>query len=485
MVMGKHWLRVAGVAFVVALTGRENAHATPRPVEGNAVAITNVTVLPMTGPERLQRRTVLIRDGRIVSVSARGQTPISPGTRVIDGTGKYLMPGLVDMHVHIAPTTGEEGDSAQRALAVMLAHGVTAARSMVGAPNNRVVRGKVEAGTLAGPRLYLAAPFFTDTNTPNAEAARTAVAKAKTDGFDFVKFVSVSARPTFDAVQAAARDAKLGVGGHVSNAIGTQAAAAAGQQIEHLDGMLSALLPTGSRPSQPFGQFPPREVLRSLSNVSDAQIEAFARGLPRTWHVPTLSLFEKLMDVSQSSETLRRAPEMRYVAPFVLDQWVIQRAAFQEVGYTPADAKLFIDLRRRLVRALNRANAPLMAGSDTAQSFHLWGPALHAEIRSLASTGLSPMQALKSATIVPRDYFRSLPNSGSALGWAADFGTVEAGARADLILLASDPSRDLKALQRPEVVFAAGRIYDRVALDAMLDAAAIAAAKAVPPPPAR
>lgn len=97
------------------------------------------------------------------------------------------------------------------------------------------------------------------------------------------------------------------------------------------------------------------------------------------------------------------------------------------------------------------------------------------EIEALAAAGMTPMDALRSATVVPRDYFRSLPNQGSALGWKADFGTVEKGARADLILLGSDPSGNLGALRDVRGVMAAGTWRDRAALDALLEEAALAA----------
>jgi imidazolonepropionase-like amidohydrolase len=166
---------------------------------------------------------------------------------------------------------------------------------------------------------------------------------------------------------------------------------------------------------------------------------------------------------------------MRYVPDPVLAQWAQQAGGLAQAGFTPENGADFIRLRRRIVAALHRAGVPLMAGSDTAQAFHLWGPGLLAEVEALQAAGLSNMEARRSATVVPRDYFRSLPNGGSALGWRADFGTVEAGARADLILLRGDPSRDLAALHRLDTVIAAGRVHDRAALDHMLDEASRAA----------
>jgi imidazolonepropionase-like amidohydrolase len=124
-----------------------------------------------------------------------------------------------------------------------------------------------------------------------------------------------------------------------------------------------------------------------------------------------------------------------------------------------------------------------MAGSDTPHPFQIWGFGMVREIEALREAGLSNMAALRSATVVPRDYLRSLPGQGSALGWRAEFGTVEPGARADLLLLGADPSRDLAALKAIEAVVAGGRLYDSGRIAAMLRDAAEAGKKQPAPTP--
>jgi imidazolonepropionase-like amidohydrolase/phosphohistidine phosphatase SixA len=453
--------------------------------QAEPIAIVGVDVLPMTRTERLSDQTVIVDGERIVAVGPRRSTRIPAGARRIAGRGMTLMPGLVDMHVHLAPSPGAPGDGAHRAMAIMLGHGVTTARGMAGSPNNLVVRDAVEAGTLPGPRFYAAAPGIHANNAANAASATAAVAAARAAGYDLIKSHQIDDLAVWQAVQDEARRAGLPTAGHVANRIGVERAAAARQQIEHLDGVIYALLPEGAPERQiPFAQIPPPQVVLAASRASDAQIEALARRLAaaRSWHVPTLGLFEKVVDQTGTPERLRVLPEMRFVPDPVLQQWSQQRAGFlQQSGYTPEAAAAFTTLRRRIVRIFHGAGIPMMTGSDTAQMFHLFGPGLIEEIEALHRAGLTRMQALRSATVVPRDYFRSLPNGGSSRGWRADFGTVEPGARADLILLRGDPSRDLSALRRLDTVIAAGRLHDRAALDRMLDAAATAA-KAPPPP---
>jgi imidazolonepropionase-like amidohydrolase len=290
---------------------------------------------------------------------------------------------------------------------------------MAGSPANLQARAAIEAGTLAGPRLYAASPPLNLNNVTTPEAARAAVSAARAAGYDLNKSHHLTDVPVWQAVQEEARAKGLPVAGHVTNEVSLARAMAAGQQVEHLDGMAMALLP---------------------ENAPERQLQ-FAQILP----------------------------------PPVLAQWAQQAGGLAQAGFTPENGADFIRLRRRIVAALHRAGVPLMAGSDTAQAFHLWGPGLIAEVEALHAAGLSNMAALRSATVVPRDYFRSLPNGGSALGWRAEFGTVETGARADLILLRGDPSRDLAALRRLDTVIAAGRVHDRAALDHMLDEASRAA----------
>ena len=444
-------------------------------------AIVGADVLPMTATERLRDQTVVLRGDRIVAVGPRRHIRIPPGARRIEARGMILMPGLVDMHVHLAPAPGEPGDAAQRALAVMLAHGTTTARGMAGSPNNLVVRGRIERGELLGPRLYAASPGLHLNNTTSTDAARQAVQAARAAGYDLIKSHHLPDAAIWQAVQDEARAQGLPVAGHVANPVGLARAMDAGQQIEHLDGTLLALLPASAPERQiDFAQIPPPEVLAALGRIGEAEIAALARqaGTARSWHVPTLALFEKIADIDADVAVLRARPEMRYVPEPVLAQWAQQAAALRNAGFTAEQGRAFRDLRRRIVRALHAARVPLMAGSDTAQRFHLWGPGLIEEIEALHAAGLTRLDALRSATVVPRDYFRSLPNGGSSLGWSADFGTVETGARADLILLRGDPTRDLSVLRRPETVIAGGRVHDRAALDRMLEAAAAAARSA-------
>lgn len=213
----------------------------------------------------------------------------------------------------------------------------------------------------------------------------------------------------------------------------------------------------------------------AAARASDKRLQLLAQRVAATggYQLPTLALFESIVSLDTPIETLARASEMRFVPDAAIKQWTNQREQLKSSGLTVEQTEAFRDVRRRIVRAYAKAGVPIMAGSDTAQAFHIWGPGLIDEIEALVAAGLSRMDALRSATVVPRNYLRSLPNGGSNRGWTPNFGTITEGARADIILLKEDPSQNIEALRNIEMVIASGELYDRFALDAMIDKAAV------------
>ena len=450
------------------------------PATGAAgVAFVGANLLPMTGIERLPDQTVLIRSDHIEKIGPRRSTRVPEGYRVVDATGLTLMPGLVDMHVHVANAPGNAGDAAARALNVMLAYGVTTARSLAGAPAHPALRARIEAGEIAAPRLYIAAPSINPDSAKDAAAVQTMVEAASRDGYDLLKVHGVANPEHWEVLRHAGARKRLPVAGHIPDEVGLDRALVLPFQAEHLDATIPALLPENSSARHAvLGQVPPASVVEEAAKAGPDAVTALAAKVARTgtFHTPTLSLFERLLDDSVSADALRAEPAMRYVPAAALDAWAQQHKQISADPNTSGEAAVrFRNLRRAIVAAYHKAGVPMMAGSDSAQAFQLWGDGLIREIETLVAAGLPPLAALRSATVVPRDYLRSLPNGGSALGWKADFGTVEEGARADLILLGSDPSTNVAALRDLRGVMATGRWFDRPALDSLLEQVAKAA----------
>jgi imidazolonepropionase-like amidohydrolase len=445
------------------------------------IAIVGADVLPMTATERLRDQTILVDGERISLVGPRASTRVPAGYRSIDARGKVVMPGLVDMHMHLSPEPGANWDSTQRALAISLANGVTTARVMTGAPAHPAVRAKVAAGTIAGPRLYLAAPGIADQNTPSPEVAREKVKAAKAAGFDLIKAHGIANVAVWQAMTDEARAQGLPVAGHVTNPVGLQRALDAKQQVEHLDSVPAELMPADA--SRDFGQFLSKPELDVLAKVPAERFAEVARGAKaKSGHfVPTLAAFARIAELEREFDSMLSGPDDDYVAQWIIDDWRARRQGLVDAGFTRDDSIGMRAVRRQITKALHDAGVPLMAGSDSPHPFHVWGFGMIREIEALNEAGLSRMEALRSATIVPRDYFRTLPGQGSSVGVKAEFGTVEPGAFADLLLLDGDPSGDLGALHEINAVIAGGRYYAADRVKAML-ASAAAAGKNQPRP---
>jgi hypothetical protein len=236
--------------------------------------------------------------------------------------------------------------------------------------------------------------------------------------------------------------------------------------------------------SREFGQILSKPELDVLATVPEARFREVAADSKAQggYFVPTLAAFERITEMTRPFDDMRDGPDDEYVADWIIDQWRARRSDLAEAGFTVADQAGMAAVRRRIVKTFHDAGVPLMAGSDTPHPFQIWGFGLVREIEALHRAGLSQMEALRSSTVVPRDYLRSLPDQGSALGWPANFGTVEKDARADLLLLDRDPTTDLNALKKIDMVVAAGRAYSAAQLKVMLERSAAAGRNQAQPP---
>jgi imidazolonepropionase-like amidohydrolase len=438
------------------------------------LAITDVAVVPMTADTVLRGVTVLVRDGRVVAVGPRVAVPA--GARRVDGRGRWLVPGLADMHTHLYADDGFVPDSvAPDELAVMLANGVTAARLMIGTPQHLALRRDVGAGRVLGPQLWVAGPQLTGRRSENAhvvatpEEARAAVRAVADAGYDFVKLTLDITRPVYDAVVDEAARSAIRVVGHVDTLVGVPRALAAGQQIEHLDAYFEAAL-ADSAPSP--SSVTQGGVFRlphwaSLDHVDDRKLAALAGATARApgwgkWFSPTQNVFNDAFAVGPSEEEIRARPEWGMLPPAWRDRYLTARGRY----WTPAAAPMrtearrrrYVEVRNRLVKGIVDSGGRLLAGSDTPEWFHLYGFALHRELQAYVAAGLTPYQALAAATRNPAEF----------LGASREWGTIAPGRRADLVLLAGNPLEDVRNTARIEGVAVGGRWLGRAELDAML-----------------
>jgi imidazolonepropionase-like amidohydrolase len=436
------------------------------------LAITNVTVIPMTRDTVLRDATIVVREGRITEVGATRNVRVPPGARLMDGRGKYLIPGLADMHTHLY-SDGEVPDSlAKYELGVMAANGVTATRFMIGTREHFTLRREVEAGRIVGPQLWLASPQLTGQKDVNSRVvttpadAREAVKEMADLGYDFVKLTLFITLPVYDAIVSEAKRQGIRVVGHVDPEVGVARALAAGQQIEHLDNYLESVL-ADSAPMRT--SVSDRGLFRlknweSLDYVDDAKVDRIAGATARAgiYTCPTLTVFKTAFALGQSEEAIKARPDWGIMPPDLRELYLGAREKYWKNPATEARRMRWVQVRDRLVKAIADSGGKIMAGSDTPEWFFGYGWTLHREMESLVAAGLTPYQALAAATRNPAEFLRA----------SKEWGTIEAGKRADLVLLTANPLEDIRNTSRIEAVVIGGRWLDREERNRMIAVAA-------------
>jgi imidazolonepropionase-like amidohydrolase len=421
------------------------------------IAITDVSVVPMTSDGVLAHHTVVIRGDRIVAVAPDDRVALPAGTRVIAGTGRWLMPGLADMHVH----TWRDED-----LTMFLAAGVTTIRNMWGTDQHLAWRSQIARGERLGPTIVTAGPLI-DGDPPDwpgsvvlqrAEDADAIVAAQQAAGYDFLKSVNQLSREAYEALAAAGRRHGMVLAGHVPYAVGLDGVLAAHQRsIEHLDQWLEALVPPGvTLPPDDGAMARQRAVLAALdpSRLPALIARTIAAG---SWNCPTLVALDRLSRLDDAAALRRRVPWVDLVPAAARARWT---AELQLPGLTAEDFatfRAFNAQNARIAAALAAAGAPLLVGTDTGVAFVVPGEALHDEIELLVAAGVPRPQVLRAATADAWRY----------LGQPHEAGVIEPGARADLLVVASDPLRAPLPLV-PEGVMVRGRWLPRADLEARL-----------------
>jgi hypothetical protein len=437
------------------------------------LAITNVSIVPMTTETVVRRAAVLVRDGRIAYVGPENGLRIPRGTRVVDGGGGYLIPGLADMHTHLFSDGEEVHDSAGPAeLGVMVANGVTAARLMIGTPEQLALREAVRGGTVVGPQLWVASPHLTGRPSENAfvtttdAEARDAVRRAKREAYDFVKVTLFLTPPVWESIVSEAAREKIPVVGHVEPEVGVLRAAATGQQLEHLDAFLEGALADSApmKSSLTQGRVFNMRNWPSLDYIDAKKIEQLAGAVARSgvYIGPTQNVFNTAFAIGESLDSIRTRQDFKHWPPKLREGYLRAHerywAAANDSLKTPARRAKYVAVRNQFVKAIQDSGGKLLAGSDTPEWFHLYGYGLHRELRSLVQAGLTPYQALVTATRNPAEY----------LGAGRQWGTIEVGKRADLVLVSANPLEDITNTERIRGVAIGGRWLDRATLDQMI-----------------
>lgn len=445
------------VTFSTLVIQSQNAHA-----ETPVTAFVNVNVVPFDRERVLAGQTVIIRDGRIAEIGAAERTKVPAGAVQIDGRGKYLMPGLADMHVHLFPGAGQPDDLASQQLQLFLANGVTTIRNMIGKPEHIALRDRVAKGELLGPSIYTAGPPLLGNNVPTPEDAERVVAEQKKAGYDLMKVHEGLSPETYAAIVAAAKRVGIPLAGHVTATVGLKRALDAQQSsIEHLDGYLQALVADDS-PVKPTSS---QVVLGPvLEHIDESKLPALVAATRKAnvYNDPTLTLFELVVSDAKPEDYLQW-PEMQYIPAKMRENFAKQKQSTLGEPAPAAERQRYLNLRNKVMLALHAAGAKLLVGPDSPQFFLVPGFATHRELASFVEAGLSPYQALEAATRNPGEYFAEIMKT------RRDFGTVEVGLRADLLLLDANPLQSVANLSKRSGVMVRGRWLPESELRKMLE----------------
>jgi imidazolonepropionase-like amidohydrolase len=443
----------AALFTLVPLTSSASAQV---PHRGD-YAFTSVNVIPMDSERVLADQTVVVRNGRITAVGPAASVEVPAGAVRIDGRGRYLLPGLAEMHGHIP---GANAAAAEDVLFLYVAAGATTVRGMQGHPAQIELKRRAEAGEIIAPRLWLAAPPLSGNNVPNAAAADSLVRAAKEAGFDLLKVHEGIPADAYAAMVATATEVGLPWGGHVPQSIGVVGALRARQStIDHMDDYIEALNPPGSPGWNASGG--DRVRLMAL-NADASRIAELARATREAdvAIVPTQILWEVLRGARDPLLMLDR-PENRYMAPTSIQSWT---STVQNIRSSadPAAAAREVELRNRLLKALHDEGVLILMGTDAPQLFSVPGFSLYRELPVMVEAGMTPYEVLRSGTVNVARFF----------GIEDEAGTVQPGRRADLLLLDANPLEDISNVERNAGVMIDGRWLSADMLRERLDAIA-------------
>lgn len=451
------------------------------PTGDSAIAITHATVIDVATGALSRAQTIVIRGNRIRNVTSDAKANVPPGARVVDATGKFVIPGLWDMHVH---ATGPGID--RLFLPLLAANGITGVREMWGRfAWYDSARAMIARGTIVGPRIVGAGHILDGTppvwpgssGAKDADDARHLVDSLAAGGAAFIKVYSRLTPEELRAIAAEAKARGLPFAGHVPSLVAVGEASDLGMKsIEHLQMITNACSrdedamraeytaayasPKGWDSAAVVGR---AQVRRMLDTFDPARCRALAARLVRngTWTVPTLTVLRSIAFLDDT--TLAADPRMAYIPRWFSAGWN-PRNDFRFRMLTPADwamrKEVFAE-QQRIVTLLHRAGVAFMTGTDLSNPYVFPGASLHEELRNLVAAGFSPLEALQAATRHPARYLQAMDSLGA----------VAPGMVADLVVLDANPLAEIGNTERVHAVVLDGRLLDHAAREQLLERA--------------
>ena len=381
-------------------------------------AFVGVTVIPMDRDRTIANQTVLVRDGRIAAIGPTTSVQFPSDALVIEARGKFLTPGLAEMHGHVPA----QAALASATMFLFAANGVTTVRGMQGSPFHLTLREQVARGEILGPRFYAAGPQM-GANIRTPEIADSVARAQKAAGFDLLKIQEGMPRASYDATVKTAREIGIPFGGHIPDDVGLWHALEMRQgTIDHLDNFMEA-----------------------ITRDSTIAIIAAAAKRSGTKVVPTMPLWEMLYIPPDSASLAGRA-DLKYMPKATVANW------FRSIGtggriQGDSARRAWRATRMNILTALHKAGVPILLGTDAPQVFSVPGFSIHREMTMMVEAGMTPFEVMAAGTRNVAEHF----------GTSAETGTVEVGKRADLLLLDANPLASVANVQRRAGVMVNGR----------------------------
>ena len=416
--------------------------------QAQTVVFQNVNLLSMEGDQIQSNQTVIVKDGEIDWVGPSAEAELPRGVEIISGD-YYLMPGLAEMHAHI-PSERQGEEYVSQVLRMYLSKGITTIRGMLGEPSHLELRERAASGEIISPRIFTSGPSFNGNSATSPGQARRMVQDQKAAGYDLLKLHPGLSREVFDAMADEANKQGMEFAGHISYDVGLERTLEAGQgTIDHLDRYMEFLAGDAANRPDPniiyFGYDLTSDVDETL--IDEAARRTLEAGV---WNVPTNTLLENVFNPDNTVEKMMEWPGVDRMPENVVNGWQNYiRNIRSSDDYDPQQARDYLEIRKKLTKALHDAGAGLLLGADAPQIFNPPGYSAHRELELLVESGLTPYEALMTGTV----------NVGEYLDEPNRTGKVARGYRADLILLNANPLESIPFGENLEGVMVDGTWY--------------------------
>ncbi|HTK80871.1 MAG TPA: amidohydrolase family protein [Bacteroidota bacterium] len=390
----------------------------------------HANVISMESDRVAQHQTVIISEGKIAAVGADGSLTIPEHSRVIDAQGKYMIPGLTDMHVHVY----EPED-----LYVWLAHGVTTVLNLNGFPQHLAWRKKLAGGSMDGPTLYTSGPTIYQAGT--AREGDSLVEAYHAAGYDCIKIYNDVTSDAYDGIIAAAKRHDMLTVGHIPRAPEFETVLKSGMAIAHAEEFIYTIF----KDTADYARIP--EVVR---RAKEANLTIIA----------TLTAYEHIARQVENLDSMLAQPDIRLAPPWIRETWTAESNRYSaKRGFKIWRLEQRLAFQRKFIEELHRAGVRILAGTDGIFNAMVTGSATLKEVENFVVAGFTPYEALRAATVDAAAFLRA----------SGEWGTITAGKRADLVLCDANPLLNIHAIEHRSGVMARGTWYPQDELRSRLD----------------